>query len=111
MRYHWIQDRIVQNHIELIWRQGNFSWADYFTKHLQTAYHRIMRSTYLLNKLNSLANDCAPLSPVRVCYKYPPSQIRTDHRHTFPVDEACHSNNPQMNALHRLVRIANNLAH
>ena len=33
MRYHWIEDRIFQKYIQLIWKQGIYNWADYFTKH------------------------------------------------------------------------------
>ena len=32
MRYHGLEDRIFQKHIQLIWKQGIHNWADYFTK-------------------------------------------------------------------------------
>jgi len=43
MRYHWLEDRISQKDIQLIWKRGKYNWADYFTKHHPPAYHRLMR--------------------------------------------------------------------
>ena len=32
MIYHWLEDRIFQKQIQLIWKQGICNWYDYFTK-------------------------------------------------------------------------------
>jgi hypothetical protein len=52
MRYHWIEDRIKQGQIDLIWKAGKLNWADYFTKHFPAAYHRLMRYKYLAHHLS-----------------------------------------------------------
>jgi len=49
MRYHWIEDRIKKQEIQLIWKPGKYNRADYFTKHHPPTYHKIMRPKYLLN--------------------------------------------------------------
>ena len=49
MCYHWLEDRIAHNQIQLIWKPGKRNWADYFTKHHPPAYHKIMRPRYLKN--------------------------------------------------------------
>ena len=54
MRYHWIEDRIQQGQINLIWKSGKVNWADYFTKHHPPAYHRLMRYKYLANLLSAV---------------------------------------------------------
>ena len=49
MRHHWLEDRIQDNTIQLIWRPGQFNRADYFTKHHAPSHHRKMRPEYLVN--------------------------------------------------------------
>jgi len=49
MRYHWIEDRIKKQEIQLIWKPGKYNRADYFTKHHPPTYHKIIRPKYLLN--------------------------------------------------------------
>ena len=49
--------------------------------------------------------------PLKYCYKYPPSQTRTNHRQTLPADDVRLLDNAQMAVLHRFIRIANNVAH
>jgi hypothetical protein len=53
MRYHWLEDRIDQKQIQLIWKRGKYNWADYFTKHHPPAYHHIMRKKYLIQCVTS----------------------------------------------------------
>ena len=49
MRHHWLEDRIQDNTIQLIWRPGKLNRADYFTKHHAPSHHRKMRTEYLVN--------------------------------------------------------------
>jgi len=49
MRHHWLEDRIQDNTIHLIWRPGQSNRADYFTKHHAPSHHRKMRHQYLVN--------------------------------------------------------------
>ena len=43
MRYHWLEDRIKMNQLQLIWKPGKCNRADYFTKRHPPAYHKLMR--------------------------------------------------------------------
>ena len=66
MRYHWLEDRISQKDIQLIWKRGKYNWADYFTKHHPPAYHRLMRPKYLLHCVTACLTKAKPLL-ARVC--------------------------------------------
>ena len=50
MRYHWLEDRIFQK--KLIWKQGIYNWAQYFTKHCPPAYHWLKMPNYVVYYLN-----------------------------------------------------------
>ena len=52
MIYHWLEDRIFQKHIQLIWKQVIYNWSNYFTKHHPPEYHQLMRPKYLVNCLS-----------------------------------------------------------
>jgi hypothetical protein len=68
MHYHWVEDRIQQGQIDLIWKPGTSNWADYFTKHHPPAYHRLMRYKYLANLLVTIRKTQTPLTNrVRGC--------------------------------------------
>ena len=47
MRYHWLEYRTKMGHLNPYWEKGINNWADYFTKHHLSAYHKIMRYKYL----------------------------------------------------------------
>ena len=32
MRFYWVRDRVIQNHIRVFWEEGKKNMADYFTK-------------------------------------------------------------------------------
>ena len=47
MRYHWIRDRVKQQHFKVHWQAGQLNKADYFTKHFPPAHHKKIRTSYL----------------------------------------------------------------
>ena len=47
MRYNWLEDRISNKEIQLLWKPGKTNGADYFTKHFAASYHRMIRPRYL----------------------------------------------------------------
>ena len=47
MRYHWLEDRIFQKQIQLIWKRGIYNWSDYFNKHHPPSYNLLMRNIIL----------------------------------------------------------------
>jgi hypothetical protein len=47
MRYYWLRDRITQQQFKVYWDKGINNWADYFTKHHPTKYHRAIRARYV----------------------------------------------------------------
>ena len=47
IKHHWISDQISEKIMNLIWRPGSKNWADYFTKHWPTAWHKIMRPKFI----------------------------------------------------------------
>ena len=51
VRYHWLEDRIIQKHIQLIWKRGMHNFADDFTKHHPPAYYKLMIPKYLVHCL------------------------------------------------------------
>ena len=42
MRFHWIRDRIEQNQFTVNWRKGALNLADFFTKILPVATHKLL---------------------------------------------------------------------
>ena len=40
MRYHWLRDRTLQQHLQIYWDRGSNNHADYFTKHHPPIHHR-----------------------------------------------------------------------
>jgi hypothetical protein len=46
-RFHWIRDRVSQDHFFVHWRPGQFNLADYFTKLHPTKHCREMRKYYV----------------------------------------------------------------
>ena len=42
MRFHWIRDRIEQNQFTVSWRKGALNLADFFTKILPVATHKLL---------------------------------------------------------------------
>ena len=47
MCYNWLEDRISNKDIQLLWKPGKSNVADYFTKHFAASYHRMIRSRCL----------------------------------------------------------------
>jgi hypothetical protein len=54
MRYHWVRDRVRQNHFTIVWGPGKFNKADFFTKIHPVSHHRETRLHYVRD---------APLKP------------------------------------------------
>ena len=54
MRFYWIQDRINQGHFIVYWASGKYNLGDYYTKHFPTAYHRVVRPTYVHKASNGI---------------------------------------------------------
>ena len=91
MRYHWLEDRIANKEINLIWKRGEVNGADYFTKHFPGSYHRIMRPKYLLNNLTAQSPTVIS-HRLRGCVKRLSLVLHgltTDRLH--PADETNHS--------------------
>ena len=40
MRFHWLRDRECQEQFRIYWRSGKSNYADYWTKHHPSKYHR-----------------------------------------------------------------------
>ena len=47
MRFHWLRDRVEQQHFEVIWREGKNNIADYFTKIHPTSHFKNMRNLFV----------------------------------------------------------------
>ena len=47
MRFHWIQDRILQEHFNVFWKPGPTYLVDYHSKHHPTPHHIQVRYTNL----------------------------------------------------------------
>ena len=47
MRFHWMQDRVVQKQYKVIWQPGHDNTADYYTKVHPPAHHRRRRHLYV----------------------------------------------------------------
>jgi hypothetical protein len=47
MRYHWIRDRIKQNHFLIEWQPGSTNLADFFTKAHPVHHHKDVRHFYV----------------------------------------------------------------
>ena len=47
MRFHWIHDRILQEHFHVFWKSGQNNLRDYHSKHHPTSHHIKMRHTNL----------------------------------------------------------------
>ena len=45
MRFHWIQDRILQEHSNFFWKPGPTYLEDYHSKHRPTPHHIQVRHT------------------------------------------------------------------
>ena len=54
MRYYWLRDRQTQQQFLFFWDKGSNNDADYFTKHFPASYHRVKRSRYVQDKINSI---------------------------------------------------------
>jgi hypothetical protein len=69
MRHWWLEDRIDNKEIQLIWRPGRTNKGDYFTKHHSPSHHRTVRSHYLVNHISNavLAKLTSATVSARVC--------------------------------------------
>ncbi len=70
MQYHWLEDRIKNKEIQVLWKPGKTNKGDYFTKHHPPSHHRKMCPYYLPNAIVEQLfnrNTRAPTLPARVC--------------------------------------------
>jgi hypothetical protein len=51
MRYHWIRDRVKQEHFKIEWCPGLLNLADYFTK-VHPVHHYVSHRQYFVNTYN-----------------------------------------------------------
>ena len=47
MRFHWIHDRILQEHFRVFWKPGPTNLGDYHSNHHPTPHHIKVRHTNL----------------------------------------------------------------
>ena len=57
MRYYWLRDKILQKEFNFFWERGTGNYADYFTKHHPTKYHRSIRKNYVRDKIPILTRS------------------------------------------------------
>ena len=43
MRFHWLREKMAHEHLRIYWQPGSTNYADYYTKHHPTIYHKKMR--------------------------------------------------------------------
>lgn len=65
MRFHWLRDRVKQNHFEVIWREGKHNIADYLTKIHPTKHFQDMRRYFVQDY--SFKNQVIPVDNVNKC--------------------------------------------
>ena len=53
MRFHWIHDRILQEHFHVFWKPGPTNLGDYHSKHHPTPHHIKVQHTNLHEPHNS----------------------------------------------------------
>ena len=60
MCFHWIKDRIIQNHVNVLWKPGPTNLEDYHSKHRPEARHIQVISTNLheTNSSQSALQGC-----------------------------------------------------
>ena len=47
MRFYWVQDRIKQNHLKVVWKPSTTNLGDCHTKHHAPSHHRNVRKHYI----------------------------------------------------------------
>ena len=72
MRYHWLHDRTLQQHLQIYWDRGSNNHADYFTKYHPPIYHKSKRSQY--QQLNFM---CTPKTKNFPLLRFPFQNLRT----------------------------------
>ena len=51
MQLHWLRDKSIQQHFNILWEKGKVNAADYFTKVTHpTVHHKNMRPKYVLDQ-------------------------------------------------------------
>ena len=65
MRYHWIQDQVLEKTIVVVWDKGSTNLADFFTKIQPVKRVKEMRDTYIYtpNKRNAFSKGVLSSSP------------------------------------------------
>ena len=58
MRYHWLRDRVNQQHFKIYWDKGINNHADYFTKHHPAKHHLEMRKNYIHTANHIYSSKC-----------------------------------------------------
>ena len=64
MRFHWIQDRILQRHFNVFWKPVPTNLVDYHSKHHPEAHHIQVRGT-------NLNEPSCSYTSLQVCVKSP----------------------------------------
>ena len=75
MRFHFVQDQVNQNTIQVIWKPGALNFGDYLSKHHPAKYHQKMRPFYVLNTVT--LRGC-----VRTTYGTGDRTYTYDHSHS-----------------------------
>ena len=100
MRFHWMQDRCNQKQFLVYWKPGKHNLADYFSKHHPPHHHKHMRSTYLINLIQSQANNFCSWSHAQGCI--PPGSPGTSGSiHVEPKTQNTYSQNPNLPSSHK----------
>ncbi len=55
MCYYWLRDQQAQNNFNFYWDRSEKNHADYWTKHFTALYHRLIRATYVLDKVQNVS--------------------------------------------------------
>ena len=87
MRFHWIRDRVDQNHFKIIWKKGKLNKADFFTKIHPIKHFKEMRNVYVAETSNDQFKGCVRTKPSRLVGRLPaqgkgtvqPCQITESH--------------------------------
>ena len=68
MRFYWLRDQQQLNNFDFYWDRSENNHADYWTKHFTAIYHRLIRATYVLDKIHRECNQYMTSDqPARVC--------------------------------------------
>ena len=66
MSLYWLRDKELQKKIKTFLEKGTSNFADYFTKHHSTKYHREVRRKYVLDKTPMLTMPISSANQVSI---------------------------------------------